>query len=408
MFGLGGSGGGNSFGGNSTSFGGSTNLGGSSSFGGSTLGGSSSGFGTGMTSGMSSGGGNPNNDKELTGFSDTPSSVAWSPANFLASGCWDNHVYIHQVQQQGTMVNAQGKSKLNHGAPVLDVAWSSDGKIAYSAGCDNMVNMWNVSTGGKQALGRHDAPVCSVFHLQNAGALTNMIVSASWDRTIRYWDARTPGQEKMKVQLPERAYCMDVRNNLLVVLTAPTTMNKKAQVLIFDVTKPQRPFKGPEDSPINYQCKCVATWPNTKGYAVGSIEGRVAIQHIQSVPRKDNFAFKCHRINNNSRRTSEVYPVTGLAFHPNGAFATVGSDGGYSFWDKDSRHRLKKFQSIKTPITCCAFNANGSLFAYGVGYDWNKGASGHNPAASRKSVMVHAVQPQEVMPKKKSGGGKRW
>ena len=96
---------------------------------------------------------------------------------------------------------------------------------------------------------------------------------------------------------------MDVRNNLLVVLTAPTTMNKKAQVLIFDVTKPQRPFKGPEDSPINYQCKCVATWPNTKGYAVGSIEGRVAIQHIQSVPRKDNFAFKCHRINNNSRRT---------------------------------------------------------------------------------------------------------
>ena len=100
--------------------------------------------------------------------------------------------------------------------------------------------------------------------------------------------------------------------------------------------------------------------------------------------------------------------MTGLAFHPNGAFATVGSDGGYSFWDKDSRHRLKKFQSIKTPITCCAFNANGSLFAYGVGYDWHKGASGHNPTASRKSVMVHAVQPQEVMPKKKSGGGKRW
>ena len=56
--------------------------------------------------------------------------------------------------------------------------------------------------------------------------------------------------------------------------------------------------------------------------------------------------------------------MNGIAFHPNGAFATVGSDGGYSFWDKDSRHRLKKFQSIKPPITCCAFNANGSLFAY--------------------------------------------
>ena len=103
--GFGGMGGGgtNSFGG--SGFGGGTStLGGStSSFGGggtslgntSSFGGLNSGMGGGMGGGMGmggGGGGNPNNDKELTGFTDTPSSLAWSPMNFLASGCWDNHV----------------------------------------------------------------------------------------------------------------------------------------------------------------------------------------------------------------------------------------------------------------------------------------------------------------------------
>lgn len=33
------------------------------------------------------------------------------------------------------------------------------------------------------------------------------------------------------------------------------------------------------------------------GFALGSVEGRVAIHYINAVGPKDNFTFKCHRSN---------------------------------------------------------------------------------------------------------------
>ena len=79
------------------------------------------------------------------------------------------------------------------------------------------------------------------------------------------------------------------------------------------------------------------------GFAVGSIEGRVAIQYVEPALTKDNFTFKCHRSTvQPSTNTQEIFAVNGIAFHPiHHTFATIGSDGRYSFWDKDSRTRLK-------------------------------------------------------------------
>lgn len=41
-------------------------------------------------------------------------------------------------------------------------------------------------------------------------------------------------------------------------------------------------------------------------------------------PRRKNFAFKCHRHN------EQVFAINSIAFHPFGTFATCGSDGGQS------------------------------------------------------------------------------
>jgi WD40 repeat protein len=54
-----------------------------------------------------------------------------------------------------------------------------------------------------------------------------------------------------------------------------------------------------------------------------------------------NFAFKCHRIEN-TNGSSQTHAVNDISFHPVfGTFATVGSDGGVNFWDKEARQRLK-------------------------------------------------------------------
>ena len=45
-----------------------------------------------------------------------------------------------------------------------------------------------------------------------------------------------------------------------------------------------------------------------------------------------NFVFKCHRDGNN------VHSVNSIDFHPYGSFCTAGSDGTFSWWDKEARY----------------------------------------------------------------------
>lgn len=115
------------------------------------------------------------------------------------------------------------------------------------------------------------------------------------------------------------------------------------------------------------------------GYALGSEEGRVAIQYINPQNPKDNFTFKCHRSNGTPNGYQDIYAVNDIAFHPvHGTLATVGSDGSFSFWDKDARTKLKPSELMEQPITRCAFNHNGQIFAYAVSYDWSKGHEFYN------------------------------
>lgn len=65
--------------------------------------------------------------------------------------------------------------------------------------------------------------------------------------------------------------------------------------------------------------------------------------------------------------------VNAISFHPvHGTLATVGSDGRFSFWDKDARTKLKTSEQLDQPITACCFNHNGNIFAYASSYDWSK------------------------------------
>ncbi len=67
------------------------------------------------------------------------------------------------------------------------------------------------------------------------------------------------------------------------------------------------------------------------------------------------------------------FQVNDIAFHPvHGTLSTVGSDGRFSFWDKDARTKLKTSDQFDQPITTCAFNAQGNIFGYASSYDWSK------------------------------------
>ena len=51
---------------------------------------------------------------------------------------------------------------------------------------------------------------------------------------------------------------------------------------VFNLTNPQAVFKELE-SPLKHQTRCITIFPDAEGYLLGSIEGRVAVQHVEEV-----------------------------------------------------------------------------------------------------------------------------
>lgn len=118
-------------------------------------------------------------------------------------------------------------------------------------------------------------------------------MTGSWDKTLKFWDTRSPNP-MLSISLPERCYCADVDYPMAVVGTA------NRHIIVYQLEQQPKEFKKLE-SPLKYQHRCVAIFKDKKkqptGYALGSVEGRVAIQYVNPLNPKDNFTFKCHRSN---------------------------------------------------------------------------------------------------------------
>ncbi|KAM6595947.1 hypothetical protein CsatA_006471 [Cannabis sativa] len=336
---------------------------------------------------------NPNNSFEVAQPpSDSISSLCFSPkANHLVATSWDNQVRCWEIMRSGNALASTPKASISHDQPVLCAAWKDDGTTVFSGGCDKQVKMWPLLAGGQAVtVAMHDAPVKEVAWIPEM----NLLVSGSWDKTLKYWDTRQPNPVHTQ-QLPDRCYALTVRHPLMVVGTADRNL------IVFNLQNPQAEFKR-ITSPLKYQTRCVAAFPDQQGFLVGSIEGRVGVHHLDDSQQSKNFTFKCHRDG------SDIYSVNSLNFHPvHHTFATAGSDGAFNFWDKDSKQRLKAMARCQQPIPCSAFNSDGSLYAYAVCYDWSKGAENHNPATAKTSIYVHMPQDPEVKGKPRVGASGR-
>ncbi|KAF3989400.1 hypothetical protein FT663_02764 [Candidozyma haemuli var. vulneris] len=338
------------------------------------------------------------------GPEDSISDMAFSPQQeLLAVASWDKKVRIYEVDPNSGQ--NQGKALFEHEGPVLSARWSTDGSKVCSGAADKQVKLFDLASQQSQQIGVHDAPVRAVRFVQCGPTNTEVVVSGSWDKTLKYWDTRSP-QPISTIQLPERVYCMDASQKLLVVGCADR------HIAAIDLNNPQQIFKSSQ-SALKYQTRVVSCYPQGNGYAIGSIEGRCAIQYIdEAEQQKSGFSFRCHRtLPNGAPATSSartvpnqevhVYPVNAISFHPiYGTFSTAGSDGTFCFWDKDARQRLKNFPSVKASITATAFNRNGTIFAYAKSYDWSQGYQGNRPDYPNE-IKLHATKDDEIKQKKR-------
>jgi len=124
-----------------------------------------------------------------------------------------------------------------------------------------------------QQVAVHDQPIRCVRFFEPPGSNAQMIVTGSWDKTIKYWDLRS-STAVATVQCQERVYTLDVKKNLLVVGTADRYIN------VINLNEPTKFYKTLQ-SPLKWQTRVVSCFPEANGFAVGSIEGRCAIQYVE-------------------------------------------------------------------------------------------------------------------------------
>lgn len=302
--------------------------------------------------------------------------------DLLLASAWDGTVRLYDP------VHNVPRHTSNHGAPVLDATFESEGVI-YSAGLDHKVKRYGIVAGNESVLGQHDAPVKCVEWLPSRG----LLASAGWDRTLRLWDPRAApaGKAVATVVLPGKAYSMSASDGRLVVAMSGRHVD------IYDLRSLEsgKPEQRRESS-LKFQTRCVRCFADGAGYALSSVEGRVAMEFFDlgDEAQAKKYAFKCHRRSEGGRDV--VYPVNAIAFNAAyGTFATGGCDGVVSIWDGANKKRLHQVAGYPTSVAALAFNASATLMAVASSYTFEQGEREH-PA---DSIFVRRMADAEVRPK---------
>merc|ERR1712196_297267 len=195
-----------------------------------------------------------------------------------------------------------------------------------------------------------------------------------------------------------RIYTMDAVGKILVCTTADNQIHAYP-----DITNPNSKLS--YKSPMKYQARSISIFNDRQGFALGCIEGRVAIEYFDEIqvkaatpdgqkpPNSKSFVFKCHR----ESTTNDIYGVNAIDFHNQNTFVTAGGDGSMAWWDKDARSRLatRDLFKMKCPITAAKFTPMGDALIYVLAYDWSRGADGFKHCRHNQ-IMYHAVNPQDI------------
>jgi cell cycle arrest protein BUB3 len=186
----------------------------------------------------------------------------------------------------------------------------------------------DVASSTDVTLGKHAAAVKCVEYSADHG----VVLTGSWDRTVKAWDARTSSAAGpvASYDVADRVYSASLAGrDTLLVATAGRHIHMLDLRKLRAPTSSDAPAYTTRESTLKHQTRCIRAFPDGTGYATSSIEGRIAIDYVVDAAldaQRAKYAFKCHRtkLPNGEER---VFPVNALAFHPGyGTFASGGED----------------------------------------------------------------------------------
>lgn len=134
---------------------------------------------------------------------------------------------------------------------------------------------------------------------------------------------------------------------------------------IYNLGNPSNPYKTME-SPLKWQTRCVTVFPDHTGFLVGSIEGRVAVQHVEDNMQTKNFTFKCHRCACTCAWPGKLHVHLQLATVQKCLQANAACTGMYACWyalspGKENSGRAKDLCLLPAWLTAAALTWLGSV-----------------------------------------------
>ncbi|KAJ1878486.1 mitotic spindle checkpoint protein Bub3, partial [Kickxella alabastrina] len=185
----------------------------------------------------------------------------------LLVSSWDQHVRLYDAHANQLVATHHA-----HHAAVLDIAFGST--CAFSGGLDRRLLAWEADYSHTREIGRHDGEISALEFSHTH----NVLLSGSWDRTLRAWDCRAPAATASAaaatVNVDERVYSMSAQGSLVAVALAGR------KILIYDVRNISSALEVRESS-LKYPTRCIKLMPDSQGFVCSSVEGRVAVEYLK-------------------------------------------------------------------------------------------------------------------------------
>lgn len=357
--------------------------------------------------------------------------IQFSPTQrtHLAVSSWDSNTRLYDTSSNTLIWSSNKASGEDDGAraggAVLDVCFSSDGQSLFTGGLDCKITQYFPYASSNQpqqkqavVIGSHEKAVRCVVAVPNH---PHMVLSGSWDESIKLWDARLPNVCLASTHLSKKVFSMDVTTDgsKLIVGTnerqifiyhlshtirhaldmVNSVLSSSSSMSADSIKKLEFKLLQHRMSALKYQTRCIRCHPDGQGYVLSSIEGRVAVEYIDpsEAVQSKKYAFKCHRTNVNGVDT--LYPVNAIAFHPKyGTFATGGGDGVVNVWDGLNKKRIVQYPKYPSSIASLSFNNDGTLLAIASSYTFEQGELS---TPTSDDIYIRQITDNCVLPKTK-------
>jgi cell cycle arrest protein BUB3 len=300
------------------------------------------------------------------------SSVHFCPFNpgTLSTSAWSGSMRIYSVDSLSEV------SFFTCPSPLLCSAWISADLLA-AGSTDGPIFL----SDGRSLLGHSDG-VTSLSLLPSSSTL----ISSSWDRTVRLWDVRSDA-DTQTLSFHEKVILSEVCHSSTII-----AHGDKSSVFIVDVRHPEAIER--RVSSLGHQLRSAcAAFPDPFGWAIGSIDGRIAIEYLGDLRRQaQRFSFSTTR--HDSSQSVTLFPVNALCFHPATGVLTSGScSGNIAFWDLTRKRKLAELQSpFGVAVAGLDYSGDGALLAAAFAYTWDQGEVEHPP----DRLLLHEPSEQSV------------